>query len=243
VTHKFAKFLILAAGALGLSALPALADQACSTYNGSDNGATYFTTGFSCYIGDLDFSDFTYSSSASGGATAVPAGDVTVSPVTTATGVGFLFNASWNATMPNETSDGIIGFDVSIVGGGPAEIEDAALLQTGSIDGTNTGSIDSVGEDGCSPSNTCTLQQWALVTSQTSDTVNTADHIFITPTGSISVSKDINAASGSGAGAFAEISGVEDTFSVVPEPRDVALFVGFGLLAAIMLKRKLSVQN
>jgi hypothetical protein len=50
VTHKFAKFLILAVGALGLSALPALA----GTCAGGDN----VTSGFTCSLGSLSF-DFT----------------------------------------------------------------------------------------------------------------------------------------------------------------------------------------
>jgi hypothetical protein len=50
VTHKFAKLLILAAGALGLSALPALA--------GTCAGGDTVTSGFTCSIGSLTF-DFT----------------------------------------------------------------------------------------------------------------------------------------------------------------------------------------
>jgi hypothetical protein len=242
VTHKFAT-LILAVSALGLSALPAAADSACPT---GDTYAQIEALG-SCFIGNLDFTNFTYTSSSSNPPAPTPATAVTVSVVDTTSGIGFLFNSSWTASGPSEFSDAIIGFTVSVIGGGPATLEDAALIQTGAIDSTNSGSLDSVGEDACSgPSNNnppCT-QQWALVTSQTSNTVDTTAHTFYTPTGSISVSKDINAISGSNANAFASVSGVEDTFSQVPEPRSLALLLGLGLVAGLSLKKKLqSVQS
>jgi hypothetical protein len=243
VTHKFAT-LILAVSALGLSALPAAADSACPT---GDSFAQIEALG-SCFIGNLDFSNFSYTSSSSAPTPLpTPATAVTVNVVDTSSGIGFLFGSSWTASGPSEFSDALIGFTVSVIGGGPATLEDAALIQTGAIDSSNTGSLDSVGEDACSgPSNgnpPCT-QQWALVTSQTSNTVDTTAHTFYTPTGSISVSKDINAISGSGANAFASVSGVEDTFSQVPEPRSLALLLGLGLVAGLSLKKKLqSVQS
>ncbi len=239
MTHRFTNYLILAVSALGLSAAPAFADSACSSGVAL---STYLGSSFTCYIGNLDFSNFTYTDSGSNPPAGTPATSVTVNTVNGTSGIGFLFNSSWTATGANEFSDALIGFTVSVIGGGPATLEDAALVQTGSIDGTNSGSLDSVGENACSgPSNNnppCT-QQWALVTSQTSNSVNTTAHTFYTPTGSISVSKDINAITGTASGVFASISGVQDTFSQVPEPRSLALMLGFGLIAALGLKKKL----
>ena len=247
MTHKFAT-MILAVSALGLMALPAAADNACSTYAGSNNGGTYFgTTGFSCYIGNLDFSNFSYTSSSSNPPPAVPDTAVTVSTVDNASGIGFLFNASWTATGPNESSDALIGFTVSVIGGGPATLEDAALVQTGTIDKTNTGSLTSVGEGGCAASTIegcADIANWVLATSQSSNTTMFADHTFYAPTGVISVSKDINVFTGTDPNAHASISGVEDTFSQVPEPRSLALLLGLGLVAGLSLKKKLqSVQS
>ncbi|MGA2883537.1 MAG: PEP-CTERM sorting domain-containing protein [Bryobacteraceae bacterium] len=242
MTHKFTT-LILAVSALGLSALPAAADNACSTYAGSDNGGTYFGTGgFSCFIGNLDFSNFTYSSSASAPPVPTPAADVTVNTVDNASGIGFLFTSSWTAPGPNEFTDAFIGFTVSVIGGGSATLEDAALVQTGSIDKTNSGSLASVGEGGCAASTieACgDTPDWTLVTSESSNSATFADHTFYAPTGVVSVSKDINVVSGSNANAFASISGVEDTFSQVPEPRSLALLLGLGLVAGLSLKKKL----
>ncbi len=50
MTHKFSKYLILAAGALGLSALPAFATTC--------GGGETVTTGFTCSLDGVTF-DFT----------------------------------------------------------------------------------------------------------------------------------------------------------------------------------------
>jgi hypothetical protein len=247
VTHKFSRYMILAIGALGLSALPALADNACASYAGSDNGSTYFTTGFSCYIGNLDFSNFTYTSSGSPSSNAIPAADVTVDVINGGNaGTGFSFNSSWTAVGAGAFSDADIGFNVTVLGGGAATLEDAALIQTGGVDGTNTGSIASVAENGCSnPSSgfpPCS-QTWGVLTAQTSNTNASANDVIYSPTGTISVSKDITAHDGTGANTFSTISLVEDTFSQVPEPRSLAMLLGLVLVAGLSLKKKLQAQS
>jgi len=239
VTHKISRYMILAIGALGLSALPALADSACSTYAGSDNGSTYFTPGFSCYIGDLDFTDFTYTSSGSPATNAIPDTAVTVDVINGgASGTGFSFNSSWTAVGAGAFSDADIGFDVTVIGGGAATLEDAALIQTGGIDSTGTGSIASVVENGCSnpaPPPTLCSQEWGVLT----NSVEFANDVIYSPTGTISVSKDITAHDGTSSSAFSTISLVEDTFSQVPEPRSLAMLLGLALVAGLSLKKKL----
>jgi len=229
--------MILAIGALGLSALPALADNACSTYAGTDNGATYFTTGFSCYIGDLDFSDFTYTPSGTN-----PVADtlVTVDAINGGSaGIGFSFNAPWTASLPDESSDAAIGFNVSVIGGGAATLEDAALAQTAGVNGGGTASV---AENGCSnpaPPPTPCSQEWSVLTLQSPNTDDFANDVIYSPTGTISVSKDINVVSGTGPSGFAALSVVEDTFSQVPEPRSLAMLLGLALVAGLSLKKKL----
>jgi len=240
VTHKFTT-LILAVSALGLSALPAAADSACAASATMD---TYLAANYSCYIGNLDFSNFSYTSSASSPPTPVPATAVTVDAVDGASGIGFSFNSSWTAVGANEFSDAAIGFTVSVIGGGAATLEDAAVFQTGGVDWTNTGSIAQVTEDGCSLPGTPCSQEWDVMTSKTTNTTEFAAESFYTPTGSLSVSKDINASDGTSAGAHATISLVQDTFSQVPEPRSLALLLGLGLVAGLSLKKKLqSIQS
>jgi hypothetical protein len=238
VTHNFTKYIILAVSALGLSALPAAADSQCPTGVAL---STYVVSGFTCFIGDLDFSNFSYTSSASMPPTPVPDTSVTVATVDNAAGIGFSFNSSWTAAGAGEFSDAAIGFTVSVIGGGPATLEDAALIQTGAVDNTNSGSLASVGENGCSGSSNgldCS-QMWSLVTSQTSNSSATSAHTFYLPTGSLTVSKDITAVDGSSANAFASVSLVQDTFSQVPEPRALAMLLGLGLIAGLGLKKKL----
>ena len=155
------------------------------------------------------------------------------------TGIGFEFNSSWAAVGANEFNDADIGFTVSVIGGGAATLEDAALIQTAGVDSTNTGSLAKVAENGCSGSLPSCSQEWSLLTDQTSNTTNFAAETFYTPTGSLTVSKDITAQTGTSVNAFASVSLVEDTFSQVPEPRSLALMLGFGLIAALGLKKKL----
>jgi len=248
VTHKISKYMILAIGALGLSALPALADNACAMYNG-DTLSYFETTVGSCYIGNLDFSNFSYTSSTSTGGSPyppVPATAVYVDTVVNSAGIGLSFNSSWDALGSFEFSDADIGFSVSVIGGGAATIEDASLIQTGNIDSNNDGSIASVGEDACSGSlvGTPCTQQWKVDTSETSNSTATANDVIFTPTGTITVSKDLNAQDGVSSSDFSQISKVVDQFSQVPEPRSLSLLLGLSLIAGLALKKKLqSVQS
>jgi hypothetical protein len=249
VTHKFTQCFILAVSALGLSALPALADSACtpgslSTYVDSAYGGTA-ASNFSCFIGNLDFSSFTYISSSSNPPSPVPATSVTVGTLDSASaGIGFDFNSSWTAVGANEFSDAAIGFTVSVIGGGPATLEDAAVFQTAGIDATNSGSIAQVTENGCSLPGTPCSQQWAVMTSQSSSSTNFASEVFYSPVGSLSVSKDINAQDGTSPGAHTSISLVQDTFSEVPEPRSISLILTLGLLAGFaFFKRRQVTQS
>jgi hypothetical protein len=248
VTHKLTQCFILAVSALGLSALPALADSACTpgslaTYVPVADGGTA-PADFSCFIGNLDFSDFSYMSSSSNPPSPVPASSVSVGTVDTSSGIGFVFNSSWTAVGADVFSDAAIGFTVSVIGGGPATLEDAALLQSGSIDSTNSGSIAQVGEVGCSLPGTPCSQEWDVMTSETSNTTQTASEVFYAPTGSLSVVKDINAQDGTSPNASASVSFVEDTFSEVPEPRSISLVLTAGLLAGFaFFKRRQVTQS
>ena len=79
MTHKFSKFLVLAIGALGLSALPALADSPCptaslATYLADFSGSTGCTVTYDGVT--LDFSQFSYTP---GGSTQEAASSIGVS--------------------------------------------------------------------------------------------------------------------------------------------------------------------
>ncbi len=246
MTHKFSKYLILAIGALGLSALPALADSACPTGVDLQNaiaGENYLAAGFTCSIGDLDFSNFTYSSTASMPPSPIPATAVVVNTVNDGNaGIGFNFEGSWTVVGTGQYEDALIGFTVSVIGGGPAVLEDAALAQAGGFSGTNAAA--SVAEVGCAGTSItpCAGDEWSLLTLQTTGVTDFSSDTFYSPTGQLTVSKNINATTQSG-GVLATVTGVTDTFSQVPEPRSLALMLGFGLIAALGLKKKLQAQN
>jgi hypothetical protein len=123
-------------------------------------------------------------------------------------------------------------------------IEDTGLAQTSGVMGS--GSLANVAEKACTstPPATCTPGTIAVLTfdngTATSQTVN--DTTF-SPSGSITVSKDINAQD-TGTSGFATITLVSDTFSqtnIVPEPATL-LLVG-GVLCGIAVIRRRTVKS
>src|ERR1051326_3647234 len=181
--------------------------------------ATYEALGSAgCNIGDKTFSDFTFVSSASGGATAPTAAGVTVTPVTIGGEIGLQFNALWTAGS-NQTADTTIGFDVAVTGGGAFLIDDASTVQSSSgFTGTGSASVTEgiCGPVPCSPTTSTT-------TINTAGTTQLSDHIVFSPTGSVHAVKDIGVSGGTAG--TASISQVIDTFSqtAVPEPASILL--------------------
>jgi len=211
------KASLLAALVLGLSSLaeagpvPAVA---CSM----DTLSTYLTPGFSCTIGTLSFSDFTYSSAAFGGATAVPAAGITVTHIT-GTEDGFQFEAPWSVSS-SQGEDSAIGYTVTATG---STISDVVLGMAGFA--VAHGGDVAVGETLESPP--LSLLVFANQTgTQASDSIT-----GLTST-SLTVVKDIALAGNDG---VATLSIVDNEFSVkgvgrsTPEPSSILLF-GAGLV-------------
>jgi hypothetical protein len=214
---------------------------------------TYLAAGFTCQVGDKVFSNFTYNYSSSGGALALGPSSVEVETLGSLTGpdpaqisnttIGLQFNAGWTA-LAGQESDSAIGFTVTIVDGANMLIEDTGLAQTSGVIGTS--SLASVTEKGCTPvapATTCTPNAISVMTFDdgTSGSKIVNDVTF-SPSGSITVSKDINVTD-SGTSGHAEISLVSDTFSqtAVPEPATM-LLVG-GVLCGIAAIRRRSVRS
>ncbi len=235
MTHKFNRIVLFSACATVISMFTAAAASCPS----GDTLAQLETLG-SCQIGDKIFSDFTYIGSATGGATQVTAGGIVVDTVGPGQDVagpnyGLEFNGSWTADN-GQTSDGTIGFEVTVINGAGMEITDAGLAQTSGVFG---GGVASVSEQGCSGTG-CTPGTWAVLTFQdTGNDVASADNPLPAPTGTVTVSKDINVVAPTGG--FASISLVTDTFSqtAVPEPRALSLLLALGLVAGFAFRKKL----
>jgi hypothetical protein len=196
----------------------------------------YATAG--CTYGGFTFSDFTYTDSASGaGGSLVTARDVYVYTAINADGSGLSFEASWDADGYGSTSDGDVAFNVT-VDSGAESITDAGLAQTGGVAGSG---IATVSEQGCGPI-PCVPGTWQVLTFDAGtgpgEDQSSADTL-LTSTGSVRVSKDINANAGTGDGFDeATITKVTDVFSTVPEPRALSLLLGLGLVAGFVFRKK-----
>lgn len=231
------KFSLLTIFGLAATAMTAFATPVCP-----DGGSlsAFLGAGYSCQVGDKIFSNFSYVSSAFGGALAVPAAGVTVDtlgPVGSGASVfsndiGLQFNAGWNA-LAGQTTDSDIGFTVTVLGGA-ITIEDFGLAQ---VSGVLPNGSASVVENGCGPA-PCTPSELAVMTfdSGGSNTQRVADTMFA-PLGSVTVSKDISVTGGTDGAAH--LSLVSDTFSQVPEPVSMSLMGGgLALLGLVRLRRR-----
>src|ERR1017187_8740710 len=229
------KLSLLLCVLLGTSAI-AMASIACpvSTY---DN---YLASGFSCTIDDKTFSNWSYASSASGGAALIPPSGVAVVPVTTLHNPGFLFSSGFGV-ISNQIQDEFFDFTVRVNPGGNA-IDDITLLQLGSgFTGTGSASIAEtvcLGDtfaDGCLHGTVA-----SLLTVDNSTLVKLSDHITFAPVRVIDVVKDLELFGGPSGSAF--VSGVENQFSevVTPEPSTLILLGTGALGLAGILRRKIN---
>jgi len=236
--------LITCLGATRMWATPSVAP--CPTTE--TDLSTYLASGFSCQVGDKIFSNFSYADSSQGGALAIGGSSVGVETMGSLTGtdpaqvssanIGLQFSAGWTA-LAGQESDSAIGFTVTIVNGSNMLIEDTGLAQTSGVLGNS--SFASVAEKACTatPPATCTPGTISIMTFDdgTSDSQAVNDVTF-SPSGSITVSKDINVTD-SGTSGHADISLVSDTFSqtAVPEPMTM-LLVGAALCSIAVIRRR-----
>jgi len=126
------KTLVLLLVVLALASVSAFTTD-CSGLHISDlvtaGGAS---NGTSCSVSDKTFSNFTFTATASGGATVVLAGDVRITGAISGNSVGLTFGLPTLFASGKQVNNVLITFDVA-VSSGPAQIEDASLLQTGYV--------------------------------------------------------------------------------------------------------------
>jgi hypothetical protein len=242
VTHNIAKFLALAVGAIGLSALPALADSPCPT----DPLSTYLTSysagsGVGCTVSfggvTLDFSKFFYTP---GGTTMAPASSIGVSPAPPPNGDGPGLNFNPAASISSGTEDIEVGFTVTALAG--AQINDIFIALNAPL-ALGTGTIN-YQETFCGgPQNKCTIFVEAPVTNDT-NVINLATTDLGGPVTSLSITKDVLLSAGSNGSAT--LTGFQNEYSTVstPEPRAISLLLGLGLLAGFAIfKRRQATQS
>lgn len=149
------RILVLGLLCFAASVIPASASPACD--NGTaGNGALYFGGSYSCQIGDLVFSNFSYSASATGSGLLIDASDLTLAVLNAGNpygpGVGFdlsTVSADFAATSPGSSSEGTIDFTVTELVA--ADAIDGYLLGQNGNAGGNPGTTAGTYEYVCSP--------------------------------------------------------------------------------------------
>jgi hypothetical protein len=233
------RFLFLAAALLacglgnfearaGSITLPTVLDPGLTTtvlntpglISATSNGNTTTVAGAE----SLTFSNFGYTSSASGTASAFPATSVGVLTFTSGVETGISYVAGWSVV-----SGGILdmAFTYTVTAPAGQSLTDAILTITGSVTGTGAASV------GETLVNTAT---GALIGTLTASTGSAQDSISFAGVQSITVTKDLilNA----GTNGTASVSVVSQGFSsgTVPEPSSMAL-LGIGMAGFFTYRR------
>lgn len=202
----------------------------------------YDPPGYACTIGDKTFGNFIYTSDSNPPGFEIPAGGVSVTPITTPGNPGFTFSAGWFAS----TTSGILQMDSLIqysatVNPGGTPITDLSLSIAG-VDWTGTGAI-SVAETVCLGAMLPSCSGGTIRTLSVFDSAGGTqlfDSITFSGVTFVDVAKDIQIEAGTSG--MASVSLVTNQFSEqpTPEPGSIMLF-GSGVLGlAAVLRRKLS---
>lgn len=189
----------------------------------SDSLADYITDG-SCTIGDLTFSNFSYTPTSIGAIIVPPAGSVTVDPITGAES-GLEFDAGWFAN-PGTLEDSLIKYTVTCTG---CAIDDWVLSLAG--EGSSGDGIVNVAET--SPEVSGGLTQTFVA----GNLAGTGSATFA-PVGSLSVAKDILVYGGGVPMTSTQVSSVTNLFSTTATPEPSLLILCLGLLGLVPIARR-----
>ena len=229
ISKYIVRSLVASLGLMGATRVSMAAD--CAQASLTD----YLAAGFSCTIGDKEFSDFDYTQA---GTVAVPAANITVKPIDEALNPGIEFFApgagGFSVAGANATYTGTFDYLVTVLPDG-ADINDVTLFQLGGqILGTGTLSVDKKYCTTGGPLDDCpvppggvlpgirTITVNTITTSVTRNIIPSIDEMEIEDI----VHLDLGAAGSAGLSAFA------NQVSEVPEPSTWAMmllgFAGLG---------------
>jgi hypothetical protein len=205
----------------------AMADSACATKTMDFYDGTTGPSAAPCNIGGiLDFSNFKYTATPFGGGPATPDTNVSVVPVSDSNGIGFNFLGNWSS---NTTSDVSISFDVTALGG--ALIDDI-FIDFGNVGGGGTVNYN---ETFCDKAGKCDFSIEHPTTASHKE-ILLEDTALKGPVTFLHINKDVELTGGERA---ATMSSFGNQYSYIPEPRDVSMLLGLGLVVGVLVKRQL----
>lgn len=193
---------------------------------GNLGSSSYGLSGFSCTEGNLQFSNFSYTSA---GTVSVPGSAVAVTPVSSGGEVGFQFNAPFSVGGGN-SADGTIDYAVTALSG---SITDVVLQMAGFFDvNGGTATVDETVQD--SGGNTLASLGVFDISfpggvpanlTQSTDSANfAANTVFVG-----NLTKDIAVNGNGGVAGVSQVTNEFSTSSGVPEPGSMML-LGSGLM-------------